>query len=101
MTVTLTFLFLFIVFTYWGGVASMEYPKVQSTVLHKIYECEEGYQYITIDGNPVNITKLLGRVSHEGEVVKQTIYQRVYKGVRIPCRDDFEFFNQVEVEKGN
>jgi hypothetical protein len=77
----------FVLLIVWLIVAGTRPDREIGRTDFKVHQSPEGYQYITIDGNPYNITKHFGRVIQDGSIVQAVVYEDVYWGIDYPDRN--------------
>ena len=70
-----------IIFSVWVVIATHIDYKIERETIHTIHESPEGYQYITIDNEPMNITKLFGKRVKENCMIKYIVYDSLAGGI--------------------
>jgi hypothetical protein len=93
-------LLLGVVASVWFGIAVKQENVVSKTSIITIHQSPDNYQYITENGEPVNITDMLGKIATDGQVVKKTEYETEYCGITgFKPRPTYEFVDQPKVEE--
>lgn len=59
----------------WIGYASDQDTKVKSVTVFKVHKSPDEYQYVTVNNEPLNVTKLFGHMLGDEYSVERTEYE--------------------------
>ena len=68
----------------WIGVALLQKDVELKRIDYVLQESVDGYQYVTVNENPVNITKRFGRFLKDNEKIQSVIYEDMVLGINFP-----------------